>query len=181
MVFRSGWLRWSGRTAAASLALVSAVLAFCAPPSIGQEASPAIATLSITGKVEHPLVMHDTDLAALPRRRLAVTDEKGKPALYEGVPVVELLRRAGAPLGKQLKGPRLKLYLLVTAADGYQVVFALSELDPDFTDRVIILANRRDGHKLGPHEGPFRFVVPGEKRHARWIRGVSTLTVEEAR
>jgi hypothetical protein len=38
-----------------------------------------------------------------------VSDEKGVHALYEGFPVAELLRRANAPFGKQLRGSRLKL------------------------------------------------------------------------
>jgi hypothetical protein len=74
----------------------------------------------------------------------------------------------------------MRLYVIVEAADGYQAVFALSEFDPDFTDRVIILADRRDGKPLPPPEGPFRLVVAGEKRHARWVRGVTTLDVEQA-
>jgi hypothetical protein len=113
--------------------------------------------------------------------RLTVTDDKGASVTYEGVSAVELLRRAGAPLGKQLKGPRLRLYVIVEASDGYQVVFALPEFDPDFTDRVILLADRRDGHALASPEGPFRLIVAGEKRHARWVREVTSLDVREAR
>src|SRR5271169_4904545 len=73
-------------------------------------------------------------------------------------------RRAGVPLGKQLRGPQMKLYVVADAADGYRAVFALPEFDPDFTDRVIILADRRDGHVMAPPQGPFRLVVAGEKR-----------------
>jgi hypothetical protein len=61
------------------------------------------------------------------------------------------------------------------------VLFSLTEFDPNFTDRVIILADRRDGKPLDSHEGPLRFVVPGDKRHARWIRGVTTLEVVRVR
>jgi hypothetical protein len=59
-------------------------------------------------------------------------------------------------------------------------VFALPEFDPDFTDRVIILADRRDRHALAAKEGPFRQIVAGEKRHARWVREVTALDIEEA-
>jgi DMSO/TMAO reductase YedYZ molybdopterin-dependent catalytic subunit len=178
---------WSGRLQAAALtwgliALVSVTLTFIASrPAQGQTAPPANATLRVTGKVQRPLVLSEVDLQALPRKRLAVTDEKGTAVTHEGVQVVELLRRAGVPLGKQLRGPQMKLYVIAGAADGYQVVFALAEFDPDFTDRVIILADRRDGHVMTPKEGPFRLVVAGEKRHARWVREVTALDVEEAR
>jgi len=177
---------WSGRLHAAALtcgsfAFTCVALAFIASGAVwGQTPPPANTTLRVTGKVERPLVLGESDLQALPRKHLSVTDEKGAPVTYDGVPVVELLRKAGVPLSKQLKGPQMKLYVIVDAADGYRVVFALPEFDPDFTDRVIILADRRDGHVMAPPQGPFRLVVAGEKRHARWVREVTALDVEEA-
>lgn len=93
-------------------------------------------------------MLRDSDLLKLPRQTMKVFDEKGVPALYEGVPVAELLRLADVPLGEALRGSQLKLYVVVSALDGYRVVFALPEFDPDFTDRVILLADRRDGHAL---------------------------------
>jgi hypothetical protein len=110
-----------------------------------------------------------------------VTDDRGTHVTYEGVPVVDLLRRAGAPLGDRLRGKQMKLYVIADASDGYQVVFALAEFDPGFTDRVILLADRCDGHPLSSVEGPLRIIVPGEKRHARWIRQVLDLDIEQAR
>jgi DMSO/TMAO reductase YedYZ molybdopterin-dependent catalytic subunit len=174
---------WSVRLRAAALTYGSLVaLALIASrPAHAQTAPSSNATLRVTGEVERPLVLSEADLQALPRKHLAVTDEKGTPVTYDGVPVVELLRRAGAPLGKKLRGPQMKLYVVINATDGYRVVFALPEFDPDFTDRVTILADRRDGHPMAPKEGPFRLVVAGEKRHARWVRGVTALDVEEAK
>ena len=91
-----------------------------------------------------------------------------------------MLRLAGVTLGEQLRGKALTTYLLVKAADGYQVIFALPELDPGFAGRVIFLADRREGQPLSTTEGPFRIIVPGEKRHARGVRQVTTLTVLHA-
>src|SRR6266851_4524721 len=156
------------------LALGIVVSALVALPSLssGQQNADiaSSAALRITGEVGHPLVLHATDLLKLSRQTVNVSDEKGAQARYEGVPVAELLRRAGVPLGKQLRGSRLTLYMVVAASDGYRAVFALPEFDPDFTDRVILLADRRDGRALSASEGPFRIIVPGEKRHARWVR-----------
>jgi molybdopterin-binding protein len=161
------------------------VLALATLPSLSsgqQTADPGLsATLRITGQIGHPLVLHATDLLTLKRQMVNVSDEKGVRAFYEGVPVAELLSRAGVPLGNQLRGARLKLYVVVAASDGYRVVFALAEFDPDFTNRVILLADRRDGHALSASEGPFRIVVPEEKRHARWVRQVMALDVQQAR
>jgi hypothetical protein len=74
----------------------------------------------------------------------------------------------------------MKLYVLVKARDGYAAVFALPEFDPGFTDTVILLADQRGGHSLDAVEGPFRIIVPGEKRHARWVRQVTELEVKSA-
>lgn len=173
---------WSGRLHSAALTCASLALIFIASRAANGQTTPsANATLRVNGKVERHLVLSEADLQALPHKHLAVTDEKGTPVTYDGVPVVELLRRAGVPLGKQLRGPQMRLYVIADAADGYRVVFALPEFDPDFTDRAIILADRRDGHVLAPPEGPFRLIVPGEKRHARWVREVTALDIEEAR
>ena len=116
----------------------------------------------------------------MPRESANLVDEKGTHAIYEGVPIIEILRRAGAPTGKDLRGKQTTLYVLVTASDGYHAVFALAELDPGFTDRRVLMADRRNGKDLSAAEGPFRIVVPGEKRHARWVRNVTALTVKTA-
>ncbi len=84
-------------------------------------------------------------------------------------------------MGKLLRGKAMAMYVLVTARDGYRVVFALPELDPDFSDasKQIILADTADGKPLSEKQGPLRVVVPQEKKAARWIRMVETIEVVE--
>ncbi|HVF29189.1 MAG TPA: molybdopterin-dependent oxidoreductase, partial [Pyrinomonadaceae bacterium] len=101
-------------------------------------------------------------------------------AAFEGLELVEVLKLAGVKFGEELRGKSLALFLVVDAADGYRAVFALPELDPAFTDRVILLADRRDGKPLAVTEGPLRIVVPDEKRHARWVRQVTALNVRRS-
>jgi hypothetical protein len=149
------------------------------PAEMGSPASAIVASVRIAGDVPHPLVLHDSDLAAFSRQSATVADEKGEKTAYEGVAVFELLKRAGVPTGKQMRGSQMRLYVVAGAADGYRAVFALAEFDPDFTDRIILLVDRRDGRPLSPQEGPFRIIVPGEKRHARWVRQVTALKVEQ--
>jgi hypothetical protein len=117
-----------------------------------------------------------TDINAMPHQSVPV-ESHGKTVSFEGVPLRLVLEKAGVTFGETLRGKRLASYLLVEAADGYRVVFALPELDPAFTDRVILLADRVDGHPLDNKEGPFRVVVPGEKRMARSARQVIALKV----
>jgi hypothetical protein len=88
-----------------------------------------------------------------------------------------VLALAGVQLGNRMRGPRLAETLLVEAADGYRVVFALAEIDPDFATREILLADKRDGKPLDEKQGPWRIVAPGDKRPARWIRQVTTFKI----
>ena len=92
----------------------------------------------------------------------------------------DLLSKAGVPLGDKLRGPALATYVVAQASDGYAVVYSIAELDPALTDNRIILADTMDGKPLAGKEGPFRIVVPGDKRPARWIRMVNVLHVENA-
>jgi DMSO/TMAO reductase YedYZ molybdopterin-dependent catalytic subunit len=160
----------------------------CGPgPAIrGQEApapadpAPSRIVLRIGGDVPQPLKLTAAQLAQLPRQSVRATDSKGRESEFEGVPLVELLRAAGVKFGGDLRGAALATYLVVEASDGYRAVFALPELDPACTDRVVLLADRRDGMPLDGVEGPLRIIVPGEKRHSRWVRQVVALNIGRA-
>src|SRR5262245_39785089 len=170
--------RWHTRAALVVALVCGAVLEGAralAPLAAGGEA-----VFRIGGDIERPQQWTLDDLATLPRREVRARDRDGTEATFAGVALVDLLRAAGVPLGTELRGSHMVLYLLVEAADDYRVVFALPELDPAFTERVILLADHRDGQTLAAAEGPLRLVIPDEKRHARWVRQVRSCTVRRA-
>jgi hypothetical protein len=74
-----------------------------------------------------------------------------------------------------LRGAALAQYVVVETRDAYRVVFALAELDSGFTDKVVFLADAKNGAPLDSVEGPFRLIAVGEKRPARWVRGVAKI------
>ena len=45
------------------------------------------------------------------------------------------------------------------------------------TDKQIVLAFLQDGKPLDTKAGPYRIVIPDEKRMARWVRQVTTLKI----
>ena len=137
-------------------------------------------TLQVTGEVEKRLTLSAADLAAMPRTSVSANDKQGVAHSYSGVALADLFRAAGVTTGGQLRGKNLAKYLLVSCADGYQVVFSLAELDSDFTDRVVILADQMEGKPLPDGIGPFRIVVPGEKKPARNCFQVKTLSIKFA-
>ena len=160
------------------------IFIFVAPvPTIyGQtpQASAPEISLSVGGEVERPLKLTAADLAKLPRRSVRAKDHDGKESEFEGSPLVEVLKLAGVKFGEGLRGKNLALYLVGEASDGYRAVYALPELDPAYTDKVVILVDKRDGKALDAKEGPLRIVVPDEKMRARWVRQVTGLVIRRA-
>lgn len=133
--------------------------------------------ITVEGEVLKPLSLSSIDIAAMKHMDIQTKDKDGVTHVYSGVPLSEILTMAGVSLGKELRGKNLAKLLLVKASDGYEVVFALPEIDPEFSDKVILLADKMDGKSLAAGIGPFRIVVPEEKRQARWIREVTILKV----
>jgi hypothetical protein len=105
------------------------------------------------------------------------TSAHGEAATFEGVLLRSVLEKGGIVLGEALRGKAMASCLLVEAADGYRVVIALPELDAGFSDKQVILAFLKDGKPLDAKEGPYRIVIPDEKRMARWVRQVTTLKI----
>jgi DMSO/TMAO reductase YedYZ molybdopterin-dependent catalytic subunit len=145
------------------------------------QAPPSAATLSVAGDVTTPLTLTSDDVAKLPRKKISALDPSGNQAEYEGVLLGSILKRAGVPLGEELRGKALSTYVLAKAHDGYQVVFTVAELDPQLGDQTILVADRVNGKPLSKEEGPFRLVLPNDKAPARWVRGVETLEIVRLR
>lgn len=132
-------------------------------------------TLSVTGDVPKPLTLTAEDLAAMPREKVSLPDANGGNTEYEGVLLREVLKRAGAPLEGQLRRKALASYILAKAKDGYQVVFTLGEIDAQFGNDPILIADKRDGKPLPGNQGPFRLVCPHDKEGARSVRMLETI------
>jgi hypothetical protein len=121
-------------------------------------------------------VLSRADIEALPHTDVN-TSAAGVQSTFVGVSLKALLEKAGVAFGEAIRGKRLASCLLVEAADGYRVVIALPEIDSAFTDKQVVLAYLRDGKPLDEKEGPYRIVIPDEKRMARWVKRVTTLKI----
>ena len=127
------------------------------------------------GDIPSPLSLTADDLAKMPRETVSVPAPDGTKIAYEGVTLLNVLEKAGAPLGKQLRGKALASYVVAKAHDGYQVIFTLGEVDSQFGNESILLADKRDGKPLADKQGPFRLVCPNDKEGARSVRMLETL------
>ncbi|PSL45702.1 molybdopterin-dependent oxidoreductase-like protein [Chitinophaga niastensis] len=143
--------------------------------------NPAKPFLKVSGEVTTPLTLYADDITKMQHSTVIMKDRDGKEHSYTGVAIQDILERAGVTTGKQLRGENLTKYLMVKCADGYEVLFSLAELDSSFTDRKVILADKTEGAPLPNGKGPFRLVVPGEKKPARSSFQVTEFVVKFAK
>jgi len=163
------------------------ILLFCllaamiTPLSSRAQAKVKQASVKISGEVTTPTEIKLADMAQFEQTKVVRKDKDGNDHTYVGVLLSAILQKAGATMGKDLKGENLTKYILAEASDGYQVTFALTELDKDFTDRQIILATQMDGKALPDADGPFRIIVQDEKKPARCMKQVTGIKVAFAK
>src|SRR5271170_6400621 len=153
------------------------VAALLAAQDAQQNSQPS---LQVTGAVKQAHTLTADDLAKMPRASVHTTNN-GIETIYEGVPLHEVLKKAGVPQGSELRGKALTTYVLAEAQDGYQVVFSIAELDPAFIDNEILLADTANGKPLFGAQGRFRLVVPKDKPGARSVRMLTKLEVVQVR
>lgn len=99
--------------------------------------------LSVVGLNGTEIQITADQWAALPHESVDVVDHGGSQVHFEGVPAREILKLAGAPLGQELRGANLAVFVVAEAADGYRVVYALTEFDSEFRDATILIADKR--------------------------------------
>jgi hypothetical protein len=153
------------------------LLAFVLTATLVCAQAPTSAALAVQGDVASPLSLTSDDLAKMTRATVSVPAPDGSKIVYEGVTLLDVLQKAGAPAGKQLRGKALASYVLAKASDGYQVTFTLGELDPQFGNESVLVADKRDGKPMAEKQGPFRLVCPNDKEGARSVRMLETLEV----
>jgi hypothetical protein len=117
-------------------------------------------------------------LAALPHTTVTVHNEHTKAdETYSGVSLIALL----TPLGvtDKPRGKDLRLYVVAGGSDGYEVVYSIGEVTPDVHDATVLVADSENGAPINA-DGPLKLVATGEKRPARWVRNLVSVTVRTA-
>lgn len=172
------------RTLNHRLFLFAVVLA--SPLLMHAQAKPAAATsasvtVSLIGSDGQLQSVDAATLRTMPRTTVHVHNaHTNKDESYEGVELATVLARVATPLGAKLHGKPLGLIVIATGADGYRAVYSLAEIDPEFHNGHVILADHVDGQPVGDKEGPLKLVNTEDKRPARWVRNLVSLQVETA-
>ncbi len=135
--------------------------------------------LSVGGVVSHPYTLSYDQLTALPTKQqyetmMCISNEVGgqymSNAHWEGVPLADLLQRAG-----EIKPGATKVVL--HAADGYSDSIHLAKaLEP-----TTLVATHMNGATLPQAHGyPARLLVPGiyGMKHVKWITSIEVVTTD---
>jgi hypothetical protein len=126
-----------------------------------------------------PISLPPTEFRALPQVTVKVHNgHSDADESYSGVLLATLLAKVNVPLGKELRGPKMTLAVLAKGEDGYSVLLSLAEIDPDFHANQVMVADTKDGQPLGKN-GPFQLIVPDDKRPARWVHNLISITLQQ--
>jgi len=159
---------------------INAVLLSVLLLSLLASAQQAKPLLTIDNKVPAAISITQEDWAKLPRATVMAPRGHSKEKVqFEGVPLKAVLEKAGVlNADKPLHGKQLLQYVVVSASDGYRVLFSLAELEEATGATAnVLLADKVDGKPLGEKEAPLQLVVPSDKRPERFIRMVTGISV----
>jgi hypothetical protein len=136
-----------------------------------------ILTLTVDGKAT---VFSTAELKAMPQKTVKVHNEHAKAdETYSGVPLGDLLAKAGFVADKTTQRKMLRSYLRIEGTDKYWVVYSLTEVEASEHEGDVIVATSMDGKPLGA-DGELKLVSTGDKKPQRWVRNLAAITLKSA-
>jgi len=134
-------------------------------------------TLTVDGKAT---VFSTADLKAMPQKTVKVHNEHTKmDESYSGVPVGDLLAKAGFVVIPATHREMLRSFLRVEGTDKYWVLYSLTEVEGSEHDGDVLVATSMDGKGLGA-DGELKLISTGDKKPQRWVRNLAAITVKSA-
>jgi hypothetical protein len=134
-------------------------------------------TLMVDGKAT---VFSTADLKAMAQKTLKVHNAHANAdETYSGVPLGDLLIKAGFMADKTTQQKMLRSYLRVEGTDKYWVVYSVTEVEATEHDGDVIVATSMNGGGLGA-DGELKLVSTGDKKPQRWVRNLTAITLKTA-
>lgn len=138
-----------------------------------------LGSVMVDGSVARPTLFSVAGLAALPGHSLNVswsTTKGGSQHHVEAGPLlVDVLAKVG-PRFAGVKNGELRGVVVVTGADGYEVVFSYGEIAPTVGNRQALLSLKEDGVALAAP----RLVIPGDVLGGRDVSEVTHVELDSA-
>ena len=128
----------------------------------------------------HSVTLAREELRRLARDTVPYAGHAKTPTQYIAVSVQSLLRHVGVMVDS-VRGPRTTWVVIATATDSFRTTFSLGELAESLGPTRAWLAIGTTAGELPVAEGPYRLVIPTDKRPSRGARMVVALDVVDAR
>jgi hypothetical protein len=130
-------------------------------------------TVIVDGK---PTSYSLADLQAMPQHTVTVHNGHTQTEeTYTGVSLSDLLAKFGVSTDAAGAKRVYHSYVKAEGTDKYWVLYSASELQPALHTGDAIVALTLGGKPLTT-DGQFKMVIAGEKKPARWVRNLQTLT-----
>jgi hypothetical protein len=134
-------------------------------------------TLTVDGKATTFSV---ADLKAMPQKTVSVHNEHTKAdETYSGIPLGDLLAKAGFVVSNATHHEMLRSYLRVEGTDKYWVVYSVTEVEGSEHEGDVIVATSMNGKGLGA-DGELKLISTGDKKPQRWVRNLTAITMKSA-
>jgi hypothetical protein len=118
-----------------------------------------------------------SDLTAFPQKTVSVHNEHTKmDESYSGVPLGDLLAKAGFTATKATQRKMLRSYLKVEGTDKYWVLYSVTEVEASEHSGDVIVATSMNGKPLGA-DGELKLVSTGDAKPQRWVRNLTAITM----
>lgn len=172
------------------LCVIAGALAAGAP-AFAREAAPVrplVASVSVSGIVEHALTLSVADLRATPPAQIVELrlaggggSDAAKPSVVRGVRLRDLVEQA--KIVTRDHNTVKKIAIIATASDNYKAVFSWNELfNTDIGDSVLVVFER-DGKPLTIEEGPLALVsgkdLRSGPRHVKWLQAIEVRQIAD--
>ncbi len=157
------------------------IAALCLPAFLPPAYAGSPAAFQVAGAVSKPRTWTAAQLPKeLPAEVRTISYTlRGTAHTAHAVPLWAVVQAVQPQINPQIKRHLLQFVAAVQGHDGYTVDFTLGEIAPDFGASAVWVAWDEDGKPLPEDAGPVQLLVPGDKRAARWVHGVSAITLAD--
>ena len=130
--------------------------------------------LKVPGRADQPVTPQS--LLGSDQRDVRIEDSQGNVTVYHGVPLLEVLEKAGLDV-RSMAGEKQSAatVVLARARDGYAVAFSVGELRASRANPRVFLVAEGAMDPLPENEGPVRLIVYGDP--VRSAYGLATIEI----
>ena len=137
--------------------------------------------VTVDGLVAAPKTYSLEALRAMPFTEVVIQGvDEARSRVYRGVALYDLLMDAGPRFDEERPSDPLRWYALVSAGDEVSALVAWGEIHPWFEGKPVVVAYEMDGQPLPEQTGMARLVVPFDRRGARGIANIRTISLMRA-